>query len=170
VAICTAVSLNFTVVCTAIAEPPDAGLYADISTDPIASLIHGWFSLLEQRPPHPFAIDPAASTPSLTFRLSDGGHPGPDEFEDWVADLRTQDPEVEYRLSAMRTKVMGDGLYRARFEFDRHSVDADGKRHVARRGHSWLIEQQAGLDPVVVRIEEQRLLFFSGTGPQIVCY
>jgi hypothetical protein len=41
---------------------------------------------------------------------------------------------------------------------------------VARREHTWIVRSAANATPVILRMEERPLLFFSGTGPQIVCY
>jgi hypothetical protein len=41
---------------------------------------------------------------------------------------------------------------------------------VARREHSWIIRSGSDAQALILRIEERPLLFFPGTGPQIVCY
>jgi hypothetical protein len=57
-----------------------------------------------------------------------------------------------------------------RFQLDRRALDETGFTHVARREQTWLIRDLPGVPPAVLRIDEQRSLAFSGTGPQIVCY
>jgi hypothetical protein len=158
--------LGFAVVYPVSAEAPGS----DNRSDHIPQLIESWFSLLEKQPPDSSAMDHFAGASPLAFPLYDGVDPGAGEFTAWIADLRTHHRNVEYRLSEIRTEVAGDGLYRAQFEVDRRSVDGDEMPHVARRRYTWLIREQGYLEPAVVRIEEERVLHFPGTGPQIVCY
>ena len=93
-----------------------------------------------------------------------------DDFSDWLLALRSPHPVVEYRLDKLRIDSYEDDLVRVRFEFERHAIDAAGLPHLTRREQTWLVRNPSGEVPVVLRIDEQRLLAFPGTGPQIVCY
>lgn len=151
---------------------------AAIATSPIgadeearvASLVAEWFAWLESQPSEGWVIDTFMAESPLAFLLTEAGDPGPDDFAGWLFALRSQHPEVEYRLDEVHLDSLGENLVRVRFEFDRHAVDAAGLPHVARREQTWLVRNLPGEAPVVLRIEEQRLLAFPGTGPQVVCY
>ena len=88
----------------------------------------------------------------------------------WTSNLRATYPQIEYRLDPIRIRAEGQDRYRVRFEFDRHALDEAGLPHVARREHTWIVRSDANATPVILRMEERPLLFFPGTGPQIVCY
>jgi hypothetical protein len=136
----------------------------------IEILIHNWFSVLE---------DPTVETETLTgllaeapFELNLDGETLRDRgaLLAWLSNLHATYPRIEYRLDTIRIRAEGRGRYRAHFEFDRHALDDAGFPHVARREHTWIVQSDANATPVILRMEERPLLFFPGTGPQIVCY
>jgi hypothetical protein len=134
------------------------------------SLIRQWFGSLQAQPSEGWAVETFLAESPLVFSLMEAGDPGPDDLSDWLLALRSPHPEVEYRLDKLRLDSPEEDLVRVRFEFERHAVDAAGLPHLARREQTWLLRNLPGELPVVLRIEEQRLLAFPGTGPQIVCY
>ena len=87
----------------------------------------------------------------------------------WLADLRSSDPRVEFRIDELRITPLEPGLYRARFELDRRAFDPDGTPHVARWEHTWLVRSGSRDAPAILRIQQRPALSFPGTGPQIVC-
>jgi hypothetical protein len=136
----------------------------------VTSLITQWFESLEAQSSEGWAVESFLAESPLAFSLMEAGDPGPDEFADWLFALRSPHPEVEFRLDKLRLDSLEGDLLRVRFEFDRHATDAAGLPHLARREQTWLVRDLPGEAPVVLRIEEQRMLAFPGTGPQIVCY
>jgi hypothetical protein len=136
----------------------------------VTSLISQWFGSLQAQPSEGWAAETFLAGSPLVFSLTEAGDPGPDDFADWLFALRSPHPEVEYRLDKLRLDSLEDDLVRVRFEFERHAMDAAGLPHLTRREQTWLVRDLPGEVPVVPRIEEQRLLAFPGTGPQIVCY
>jgi hypothetical protein len=136
----------------------------------VTSLISQWFGSLQAQPSEGWAAETFLAGSPLVFSLTEAGDPGPDDFADWLFALRSPHPEVEYRLDKLRLDSLEGDLVRVRFEFERHAMDAAGLPHLARREQTWLVRDLPGEVPVVLRIEEQRLLAFPGTGPQIVCY
>jgi hypothetical protein len=145
-------------------------LACDESEHPVTSTIRDWFSLLERQAVETREIDRFLAESPIVFPLTEGGSPGPNEFPTWVSDLRSPHPQVAYRIGAIRTDSAGEDSYRVRFQLDRRALDETGFTHVARREQTWLIRDLPGVPPAVLRIDEQRSLAFSGTGPQIVCY
>ena len=136
----------------------------------IESLIQSWFAVLE---------DPTAAAKTLygllaeaPFELLLDGKTLRDRgaLLAWVSSLRATYPQIEYRLDPIRIHSEGPVRYRVRFEFDRHALDDAGLPHAARREHTWIVQSNTSETPVILRIEERPLLFFSGTGPQVVCY
>lgn len=136
----------------------------------ISTLIHRWFDVLE---------DPTAGVKGLNGLLAEA----PFQFEldgetlrdrgallAWVSKFRESYSQVEFRIDPIRVEPNGPDLYRVRFEFDRRAVDEDGFPHVARREHTWIVRSRSDAETVVLAIKERPLIFFSGTGPQIVCY
>jgi hypothetical protein len=156
--------------CAAVDRASADASACDASERRISTLIRNWYSLLESQAPESAAIEHFLADSPFEFSLTAGEDPGPGEALAWVSELRSGHPQVEYRLQPIRTESGGEGLVRARFEFERRAMDAEGLLHVARRAHTWLIRDVAGASPAVVRIDEERLLSFPGTGPQIVCY
>jgi len=136
----------------------------------IENLIHDWFAVLE---------DPTADASHLnrllagaTFELSLDGRSlrNTGALLAWVSRLRATYPQIEYRIDSIRIDADGPDRYRVRFEFDRHALDAAGHPHVARREHTWIVQDNPDLSPVILEIEERPLLFFPGSGPRVVCY
>ena len=136
----------------------------------IESLIQSWFAVLE---------DPTAEAKTLygllaeaPFELLLDGKVLHDRgaLLPWVSSLRASYPQIEYRLDPIRIHTEGPDRYRVRFEFDRHALDEAGLPHAARREHTWIVQSSTSETPVILRIEERPLIFFPGTGPQIVCY
>jgi hypothetical protein len=136
----------------------------------IESMIRGWYSLLEGQSLESCTLEGLLSESLVEFSLEAGSTPGPEDLSAWVSELRSTHPQVEYRLSEMRTRAVGDGTYRTRFAFDRYALDEAGVPHVARREQTWLVRDRADDTLEVLRIDDQRQLAFPGTGPQIVCY
>jgi hypothetical protein len=136
----------------------------------IETLIHRWFAVIK---------DPSVEAKTLTdllaeapFELVLNGEALRDRgaLLAWVSNLRATYPQIEYRLDSIRIQAEGRDRYRVRFEFDRHALDEAGLPHVARREHTWIVWSDANATPVILRMEERSLLFFPGSGPQIVCY
>jgi hypothetical protein len=136
----------------------------------IESLIQSWFAVLE---------DPTAEAKTLynllaeaPFELLLDGEALHDRgaLLAWVSSLRASYPQIEYRLDPIRIHSEGPDRYRVRFEFDRHALDDAGLPHAARREHIWIVQSSTSETPVILRIEERPLIFFPGTGPQVVCY
>ena len=86
------------------------------------------------------------------------------------AKLDASDAGVEYRVGPIRIDAAGEDLYEARFEFDRLATDDAGIPHVARREQTWLVRDLSDGTAEILRVDEQKLLAYPGTGPQIVCY
>jgi hypothetical protein len=136
----------------------------------IETLINSWFAVLE---------DPTIDAKTLNVMLAEAPFElilngealrDRDALLAWTSNLRATYPQIKYRLDPIRIQSEGQGRYRAQFEFDRHALDEAGLPHVARREHTWIVRSNANATPVILRMEERPLLFFSGTGPQIVCY
>ena len=89
---------------------------------------------------------------------------------DRFAQLDATDAEVEYQVGPIRIDPAGEGLYEARFEFDRLATDEAGIPHIARREQAWLVRDHSDGTLEKLRVDERKLLAFPGTGPQIVCY
>jgi hypothetical protein len=136
----------------------------------IESMIRGWYSRLEEQSLESCRLEGLVSEPAVEFSLEAGNTPGPEDFSAWVSELRSTHPQVEYRLSEMRTRAVGDDTYRTRFAFDRYAQDEAGVPHVARREQTWLVRVRADDRLEVLGIDDQRQLALPGTGPQIVCY
>jgi hypothetical protein len=136
----------------------------------IESLVRDWYSLLARQSLESCAVDDLVAESPFGFSLAGGSVSGPGELQAWISELRSAYPQVEYRLDVLRTQALDDGSYRAQFELNRRAVDEAGVTHVARRRQTWTIRDVPGARPEVLRIDEERLLAFPGTGPQIVCY
>jgi len=87
-----------------------------------------------------------------------------------VATFRATYPEVDHRIDPIRIQAEAPSRFRVHFEFDRHAVDEAGLPHVARREHTWIVLLGPDARPVISKMTERPLLFFPGSGPQIVCY
>lgn len=136
----------------------------------ISASIRQWFGVLAAQPAEGGWPESRMSEAPLVFRLTEGGSPGSNDLAAWLVALRSPHPRVEYRIGELHLESVGEDLVRVRFEFDRHSTDEQGLPHLVRREQTWLIRDPADEVPVVLRIDERRLLAFPGTGPQIVCY
>ena len=107
--------------------------------------------------------------------LACAGISGPEQriealVHDRFAQLDATDPEVEYLVGPIRVDSAGEHLYEARFEFDRIASDEAGIPHIARREQTWLVRDLSDGTAEILRVDEQKLLAYPGTGPQIVCY
>lgn len=89
---------------------------------------------------------------------------------DRFARLGASDTGVEYRVGPIRVDAVGEGMYEARFEFDRLARDEAGIPHIARRRQTWLVRDGSHGTAEIVHVDDQKVLAFPGTGPQIVCY
>ena len=136
----------------------------------IVSLVRRWFAALEDPTTDPEKLNGLLAEEPFELILDGGALRDRDELFAWVSKLRATYPRIEYRLDPIRIHPEGRDRYRIRFEFDRNAIDEAGQPHVARREHSWIVRGDANATPVILSIEERPLLFFPGTGPQIVCY
>ncbi len=84
--------------------------------------------------------------------------------------LASTDPEAQYRVGPIRVDAAGEDLYQARFEFDRLQTDEAAMPHIARREQTWLVRELADGTTEILQVDEQKVIAFPGTGPQIVCY
>jgi len=151
----------------------DPSQIGDASRNPetlVEALVERWFAVLE---------DPSAELATVNDLLTEapfdlllGGELLRDrtELTAWVAKLRATYPRIAYELGPIQIQSEGIDLYRVHFEFDRNAVDSTDLPHVARREQTWIVRSDSVRPPVILSIEERPLLFFSGTGPQIVCY
>ncbi len=89
---------------------------------------------------------------------------------DRFAQLASSDPAAEYRVGPIRVDAAGEDLYQARFEFDRLHTDEAAMPHIARREQTWLVRELADGTTEILQVDEQKVIAFPGTGPQIVCY
>jgi hypothetical protein len=136
----------------------------------IASLVTRWFASLAARDRAGFTPRGFLAESPLGFALAATSDPGPDDLAAWLDELRSPHPHVEFRIDALLLDVVDGSTVRASFTLLRRARDAAGLPHVARSEQTWLIRDSAAEVPVVLRIEERRLLAFPGTGPQMVCY
>lgn len=136
----------------------------------IETLIHRWFAILGNSTVEANALDPLLAEPAFELVLDGAVLHDRSALLAWVSDLRTAYPKIEYQLEPLRIHAEAQDRYRVRFEFDRHAIDDAGLSHVARREHTWIIQRNTHATPVILRIEERPLLFYSGTGPQVICY
>ena len=136
----------------------------------IITLIHSWFAVLEDPTAEVKTLNGLIAEAPFELVLDGGTLHDRSALLAWVSNLRATYPQIEYRLDPIRIQTEGPGRYRVRFEFDRHALDEAGLPHVARREHTWIVQSSANATPVILKMEERPLLFFPGTGPQIVCY
>jgi len=148
---------------------PDAGA-SDDPSHRVESLVRDWYALLARQPVESCAVDDLVKEAPVVFSLAGGSVSGPDALQAWVSELRSAYPQVDYQLEVVRIDFLDDGTCRATFELNRRALDADKMSHIARRKQTWTIRGIDQIKPEVLRIDEQRLLSFPGTGPQIVCY
>jgi hypothetical protein len=136
----------------------------------IQSLVHDWFGLLETRTPEPSGLERFLADPPFGLTGADGRVLGVPELRERFSELHATYVHLEHRIDEIHVEPAGDGLYRARFEVERHAVDAEGTPHLARKQASWLVRADAHAPPVILRIDERPILAFPGTGPKVVCY
>ncbi|MBW2281079.1 MAG: hypothetical protein JRG76_09905 [Deltaproteobacteria bacterium] len=89
---------------------------------------------------------------------------------DRFAQVASADPDAEYRVGPIRVDPAGADLYQARFEVDRLHTGEDALPHVARREQTWLVQALPNGTDRLLQIDDQKVLAFPGTGPQVVCY
>jgi len=151
----------------------DSSQLGDASQSPavrIEALVERWFALLEDPSSEPMALNELLPAAPFELLLDGERLHDPAGLLAWVARLRTSYPRIAYELGPIQIQPEGSNLYRVHFEFDRRASDAAGLPHVARREQTWIVDGDASAPPVILSIEERPLLFYSGTGPQIVCY
>ena len=136
----------------------------------IKTLIHSWFAVLADPTVEAKTVDGLLGEAPFEFILDGEVLRDRAALLAWVSNLRTTYRQIEYRLDPIRIQAEERDRYRVRFEFDRHALDEAGLPHVARREHTWIVQSDVDATPVILRMEERPLLFFPGTGPQIVCY
>jgi hypothetical protein len=136
----------------------------------IEMLVHRWFAALEDPTVESKTLNGLLAESTFEFILDGEVLRDRGALLAWVSNLRATYPQIEYRLDRIRIQAEGRDRYRVHFEFDRHALDEAGLSHVARREHTWIVRSDPNATPVILRMEERPLLFFPGTGPQIVCY
>jgi hypothetical protein len=136
----------------------------------IETLVHRWFAALGDPSVEANTLNDFLTEAPFELILDGEVLHDRDALLAWVSNLRATYPQIEYRFDSIRIQAEGQDRYRVRFEFDRHALDEAGLPHVARREHTWIVESDVITTPVILRMEERPLLFFPGTGPQVVCY
>jgi len=145
---------------------------SDASPDlKITHSLEQWFTALARQP---LGTQPTTSA-SLDFALLPTSPLAPDDLPRWLADIRPNHPQAQYRLAALNISpadqpTPGSTDYDTRFALERDTVDEAGLSHIARWQQHWRIRLPAEGPPIVVSIHEEPLLIFPGTGPQIVCF
>ena len=140
------------------------------SNEHLESAIRSWFSLIEESAPGTGSFDRAPSELPLRFALNEVESLALTEYREFVSRLRSPFPIVEFEINKLRSNPLEENSTRVRFEIERKAVDKDGFPHVMRSAQTWIIRDKTETSPVVVRIEEDLLIPFPGTGPQIICY
>jgi len=136
----------------------------------IEALIQRWFALLGDSTAEASSLSELLAEPPFELLIDGRVLRDRSELLAWASALRATYPQIEYQLDPIEIHAESKGLHRAAFEFDRRALDNAGLSHVARRKHTWIVQSDPHARPVILRIEEQPLLFFPGTGPQIICY
>jgi hypothetical protein len=136
----------------------------------IEAMIHRWFAVLEDPTVEAKILNGLLAEAPFELILDGEALHDRDELLAWVSNLRATYPQIEHRLDPIRIQPERRDRYRVHFEFDRHALDEAGLPHVARREHIWIVRSDADATPVILKMEERPLLFFPGSGPQIVCY
>jgi hypothetical protein len=136
----------------------------------IASMVRDWFAALEVGAFEPRSLDDFPADLSFEFTGAEGSVLSRSEFRARLSDLRSTYAQIEHRVDEIRVEPAGEGLYRARFEFERRALDEAGTPHIARREHTWLVQDEPDEPMLILRIDERPMLPFPGTGPRIVCY
>jgi hypothetical protein len=135
-----------------------------------AAMVRNWFTSLEVGAFEPRSVDDFLADPSFEFSGAGESVLSRGEFRARLSNLRSTYVQIEHRIDEIRVEPVGEDLYQARFEFERRALDEAGTPHVARREHTWLVRNQPGHAPAILRIDERPMLPFPGTGPRIVCY
>jgi hypothetical protein len=136
----------------------------------IEELVRSWFAVLEDPNAEPETLSGLLAEPPFELLLDGAALRDRGSLAAWVSRLRATYPQIDYRIDPIRIYDDGRDRYRVRFEFDRRALDAAGLSHVARREHTWIVQGNAEETPTILRMEERPLLFYPGTGPEIVCY
>jgi hypothetical protein len=136
----------------------------------VETLVNSWFAVLGDPTQEANTLDPLLAESPFELVLDGVVLHDRSALLAWVSDLRAAYPQIEYQLDPIRVHAEAKDRYRVRFQFDRRALDHAGLPHVARREHTWIIQETPHTPPVILEIEERPLLFFPGTGPQIVCY
>lgn len=136
----------------------------------IEAVIHRWFALLEDPSVEAKTLGGLLAEAPFELILDGEALRNRGELLAWVSNLRATYSKIEHRLDPIRIQPEMSDRYRVHFEFDRHALDEAGLPHVARREHIWIVRSDANEAPLILRMEERPLLFFPGSGPQIVCY
>jgi len=136
----------------------------------VEALVHSWFAVLEDSAVEANTLSSLLAEPPFELVLNGAVLHDRPALRAWVSELRATYPRIEYQLDPIRVQAEAQDLYRVHFEFNRRALDDAGLSHVARREHTWIVRSESNAKPVILRIEEQPLLFYSGTGPQVVCY
>jgi hypothetical protein len=136
----------------------------------IVSLVEGWFASLPEVPTGSDDLDAFVVTSPFDVSLLEGDLRDPGDFRAWVEELRSPHPRVAYELRDLRVDLVENGFGRARFEVGRRATNDEGDLHLSRRRLTWRFRDRGNGPLVLVGFEEERLILFPGTGPQIVCY
>jgi hypothetical protein len=136
----------------------------------IETLIDRWFAVLEDPTVEAMALTGLLAAPPFELVLDGEVLLDRNALFAWAGNLHATYSQIEHQLAPIRIQPEGRDRYLVRFEFDRHALDQAGLPHVARREHTWIVQSDANAIPVILKMEERPLLFFPGTGPQIVCY
>jgi hypothetical protein len=160
---------SLTLLLPACANPVTRASGAHDSNLRITSLVHSWFALLEGKTGEARDLADLVAQPSFAISSADGSTRNLAELRSWASSLRSTHLQLEFRIGPIRVDSVGDGLHRARFEFDRRALDETGIPHIARAEQIWLVRGLMGNAPAILRIDERPLLVFPGTGPRIVC-
>jgi hypothetical protein len=138
--------------------------------DRIVSLVEAWFTSLPEVAAGADDLEAFVVASPFEVSLVEGDLADIGEFRAWVTELRGAHPQVEYQIRDIRVGLLENGSRHARFEVDRRGVDDEGAMHLTRRRMTWHL-RDPGSGPLVLEgVEEERLILFPGTGPQIVCF
>jgi hypothetical protein len=151
----------------------DSAGYAIASTDPelmVEALIRDWFAALADPANDSSRLEGFLAKTSFEYFSPDETLRGRDAFLASLSTLRALHATTEYRLGSIQIEAVEPRLYRARFEFNTRALDEAGIAHVARREHIWMVRSGLNEAPKILRIEDQPLLVYPGTGSQIICY
>ena len=151
-------------------DPADYAIHSIGSKQRVETLVHDWFASLANPAIDSNQLSLFLSETSFEFRSIDEAVRDRSEYLASLSNLRASRPHTQYQLDSIRIESVKPDLYRARFLFNRRVLDEAGIPHVARREHIWMVRSESNAAPVILQIEERPLLFFPGTGPQVVCY